>query len=202
METIRIVIEPTMVKFVDHLNHFYVIHKTLSLYLKYGGGIRLKIEMKDEELNKTITPTLVNLNQRRGGNRVIVTPPDNPNNVRIGVVNQSGRVTAAAPRKVMSFEKVITKSQSRAGQALPIPRKFVQDFIRKKWKKLILQVGGSRFYSCNLLLRPGSDKDCHLGKPRYKFVSDMNLRTGDKVVFRTIIKGLNKVNVDIIRKGN
>ncbi|KAJ1437551.1 Zn-dependent oxidoreductase [Sesbania bispinosa] len=79
--------------------------------------------MKDEELNKTVTPTLVNLNQRHGGNNhdvVIVTPPHNPNNVRIGVVNQSGCVTAVAPRKVMSFEKVITKSQSRAGQTLMV----------------------------------------------------------------------------------
>ncbi|KAJ1414950.1 DNA-binding barrel domain superfamily [Sesbania bispinosa] len=157
-------------KGVEHLKRFYGLDKKLSLFLKYEGGIRFKIEIKDEEINKIpnpVTPALVHLNQRPGANThgiVIVTAPHSPNN--------------------------------------PIPRKFVQEFIRKYWTELILQVGGGHFYSRKLLWRPGSKKDCHLGKPWYKLVSDMKLGRGDKVIFKTIIKGLNRVNVDIIRKGD
>ncbi|KAJ1378469.1 DNA-binding barrel domain superfamily [Sesbania bispinosa] len=192
---------------VGHLKRFYRLDKKLSTFLKYEGGIRFKIEMKDEEMNKIVTPVIPPLrlvNQMLGANThgvVIVSVPHNPNNVRVGVVNHSGRVTTVSPRQIMTFEKVITKSQSRGGQTLPMPRKFVQEFIRKYWTELILEVGGGRYYSCTLLWRPGSEKDCHLGKPWYQLVSDMKLKRGDKWGFRTIIKGLNRVKVDIIRKG-
>ncbi|KAJ1429361.1 DNA-binding barrel domain superfamily [Sesbania bispinosa] len=175
---------------VEHLKRFYRLDKKLSMFLKYEGGIRFKIEMKDEEINKIVTPVtppLRHVNQMLGANThgvVIVSVPHNPNHVRVSVVNHSGRVTAVVPRQVMTFEKVITKSQSRGGQTL-----------------LILEVEGGRYYSCTLLWRPGSEKDCHLGKPWYKLVSDMKLKRGYKLVFRTIIKGLNRVKVDIVRKG-
>ncbi|KAJ1391341.1 DNA-binding barrel domain superfamily [Sesbania bispinosa] len=117
--------------------------------------------------------------------------------------NQSGRVTIVAGRTVMSFEKVITKSKSKGGQTLPIPRNFVKEFIRNSWRRLILQVKGGQCYYCKLLWRKGREKDYHLGKPWYKLVSDMRLRTGDKVVFKTNMNGgLNTVNVTIIRRGN
>ncbi|KAJ1408953.1 DNA-binding barrel domain superfamily [Sesbania bispinosa] len=75
--------------------------------------------------------------------------------------NQSGRVTAVACRRVMSFEKVITKSQSKGRQTLPIPRKFVQDFIRRDWSELILKVRRGQHYNCKLVRRNGRGKDCH-----------------------------------------
>ncbi|KAJ1415154.1 DNA-binding barrel domain superfamily [Sesbania bispinosa] len=218
-----------MWEFAEHLKRFYNFDKTVYLYLKYEGGIRFSFEIRDEDSIETLTPALVHRSGRIGViNPVIVqvisgsnvNDSDSNKNGGGGIENQSRHVNFDAGRRVMnfhnqtgpvnehvakrviSFEKVITKSQSKAGQPLPLPRKFVQEFIRKNWTELSLQVGDGRFYNCSLLRRKGSEKDCHLGKPWYKLVSDMRLRKGDKVVFKTIFKGLNSVNVKIIRKGN
>ncbi|KAJ1376268.1 DNA-binding barrel domain superfamily [Sesbania bispinosa] len=140
---------------------------------------------------------------RIGMRRVKQTLPHNAAAGRrvMSFQNQYGRVTVVAGRRVLSFEKVITKSQSKGRQTLPIPRKFVQEFIRRDWSELILKVRRVQHYNCKLVRRNGREKDCHLGKPWYKLVSDLRLKKGDKVVFETIIKGLNTVNVTIIRKG-
>ncbi|KAJ1381585.1 DNA-binding barrel domain superfamily [Sesbania bispinosa] len=85
----------------------------------------------------------------------------------------------------------------------PIPRDFIKEIIRNSWKELTLRIDGGRCYFCKLLWRERigeSFKDCHLGNNWYKFVKDMRLRTGDKVVFKTIIAGLNDLNVSIVRK--
>ncbi|KAJ1437414.1 DNA-binding barrel domain superfamily [Sesbania bispinosa] len=79
--------------------------------------------------------------------------------------------------QMFSFENVISKSQSKVGQALPLPRKFVEKFIRKSWRDLILQVRGGRTFSCKLLWSPRSEKDCHLGQYWYNFVSEIELKT-------------------------
>ncbi|KAJ1443868.1 DNA-binding barrel domain superfamily [Sesbania bispinosa] len=107
------------------------------------------------------------------------------------------------PVRMISFQKVITKYESKVGQTLPLPRKFIQEFVLKSWEELILQVHDGRSYSCKLLWRLKSEKkDCHLGKKWYNLVQDMALSRGDKVVFETIENGLNRLNVKIIHRGN
>ncbi|KAJ1381751.1 hypothetical protein SESBI_44880 [Sesbania bispinosa] len=166
---------------VDELKRFYGIEKNLHVYLKYEGGCIFRFEMKDEELNQTLTPALVNLSGKLcGDNHEVIHissgSSENANVVVnegvIGVGKQTGRVHRPVivcrklerlprPVRVFSFEKVISKSQSKAGQTLPLPRKLVANFIRKYRNDLILQVRGQN-YSCKLLWRPGSEKDCHL----------------------------------------
>ncbi|KAJ1381703.1 DNA-binding barrel domain superfamily [Sesbania bispinosa] len=192
-----------MFQVVDELKRFYGIEKKLHVYLKYEGGCKFRFEMKDEALNQTLTPGKVNLSGKICGHNheviEISSGSSEDGNVVVnegvlGVGRQTGRVIIcrkpsklSRPVRVFSFEK-------------PLPREIVANFIRKYWHDLILQVGG-RNYSCKLLWRPGSEmKDCHLGKYWYKLVNEMELKTRDKLVFKSIMVGLNVMNVTIIRK--
>ncbi|KAJ1382354.1 hypothetical protein SESBI_44358 [Sesbania bispinosa] len=141
----------------------------------------------DEESNETLTPALVNPSVRPSGNNhdVIDISSDSSGdvhgNVNVGSasrVNRSGHVRrnvnvvsasclnrsddVSRRMRVMTFEKIISKSHAKAGPTL---------------------IGGGQTYHCTLLWRKDRLKDCHLGKCWYKFVNDMRLARGDKVVF-------------------
>ncbi|KAJ1382625.1 DNA-binding barrel domain superfamily [Sesbania bispinosa] len=181
--------------------------------------------MKDEEVNEKLSPGVVKLRGNDNGHEVIDISSGSSENedviVNDGVVDvgrQAGpgrghrpviicRRPARLhhPVQVFSFEKVISKSQAKGGHTLPIPRKIVENFIRGYWRDLNLEVRGTcRNYCCKLLWRPGSDKDkdFHLGKRWYNLVTEMDLKKGDRMVFKSIIVGLNVMSVTIHRKGS
>ncbi|KAJ1436790.1 hypothetical protein SESBI_04100 [Sesbania bispinosa] len=134
-----------MWEFAEDLKRVYNFDKTVYMYLNYEGGIRFRFEIRDEDSNETLTPALAHRSGRRGVNnpvvvRVIsgshVNDADSKKNGGGGIENRSGLVNSSVGSRVMifqnntgivsehvkkriiSFEKVISKSQSKAGQTL------------------------------------------------------------------------------------
>ncbi|KAJ1381664.1 DNA-binding barrel domain superfamily [Sesbania bispinosa] len=187
----------TMWQVMVEIKKFYGIEKTLHLYLNHQGGCRFRFQIKDEEVNEILTPGLVKLRDNDNDHE---TGPGRGHRPVI-ICRRPARLRH--PMQVFYFEKVISKSQSKGGQTLPLPRKIVEKFIRRYWRDLNLEVHGARrSYCCKLLWRPGSDKDCHLGQHWYNLVSEMELKTGDRLVFKSIIVGLNMMSVTIHHKGS
>ncbi|KAJ1429964.1 DNA-binding barrel domain superfamily [Sesbania bispinosa] len=89
---------------------------------------------------------------------------------------------------IHKFEKIITASQAHANQTLPLPRDFVKNFLKEEWDSLVIRVDDRWNYSCKLVWSSRSilKDECHLGKGWCTFVKEMGLRSGDKVLFRTI----------------
>ncbi|KAJ1443588.1 DNA-binding barrel domain superfamily [Sesbania bispinosa] len=207
------------------IKKYYGIEKTLHLYLNHQGGCRFRFQIKDEEVNEKLSPGVVKLRGNDNGHEVIDISSGSSENEDV-IVNEIvvdvGRQVGPGrghrpviicrrparlrhPVQLFSFEKVISKSQAKGGQTLPLPRKIVENFIRRYWRDLNLEVRGThRSYCCKLLWRPGSDKDkdCHLGKRWYNLVTEMELKRGDRLVFKSIIVGLNVMSVTIHRKGS
>ncbi|KAJ1377726.1 DNA-binding barrel domain superfamily [Sesbania bispinosa] len=150
---------------------------------------RAALRIKDEEVNEILTPSLVKLRGNDNDHEVIDISPGSSENANVivneGVVDvgrQAGPghghrpvIICRRPARfrhlvqLFSFENVISKSQSKANQTLPLPRKFVEKFIHKSWRDLSLE---------------------------------MELKTGDRLVFKSIIVGLNRMSVTIHRKGS
>lgn len=81
-----------------------------------------------------------------------------------------------------------------------LPRRFVQDYVQKEWKNLIIQPEGGGFYVCKLIWkkRNGTSFYCYLGTEWHQFVRDKNLVRGDKVRFESVSTGFNIVKVRIV----
>ncbi|KAJ1428504.1 hypothetical protein SESBI_09020 [Sesbania bispinosa] len=151
---------------VGEFKRFYGIYKTLYVNLKYEGGRKFSFQIKDEELNVTLTPALVHLSGKSCGVDRNESENVTVDDVVEGVENEA--VLVQNPVQMISFQK-------------PLPRKFLQDFVLKSWEELILQVHDGRSYSCKLLWRPKSEKkDFHLGKTGTNFVQEMALARGTR----------------------
>ncbi|KAJ1438266.1 Ulp1 protease family, C-terminal catalytic domain [Sesbania bispinosa] len=170
---------------VSQLKRYYDFEKIMYLHLKYEGGIRFTFENKDQE-GVPLTPALVHPTGTSsvGEQGRVNVNSKNPNENPRGIVNRTTpqssligrnamrRVKVTLPhnvvvgRRVMSFQNqsgrvtVVAASCSCSDFNLnfhhPIPRKFVQDFIRSNWSELILKARGGQHYNC--VMAPSSSK--------------------------------------------
>ncbi|KAJ1400749.1 DNA-binding barrel domain superfamily [Sesbania bispinosa] len=157
-----------MWELAEDLKRVYNFNKTVYMYLNYEGGKTFRFDLRDEESNVTLTPALAYRSGRNGGgdteNQSGLVNASVGSRVKIFQKN-TGIVNEHVKKRIISFEKVISKSQSQGGQTLPLPRNFVREFIREYWTELMLHVGDGQTYTCTLLRRKRRELDCHLGKP-------------------------------------
>ncbi|KAJ1440381.1 AraC family transcriptional regulator [Sesbania bispinosa] len=105
-----------MWQFVEELKRFYGIYKTVYVNLKYEGGRKFSFQIMDEELNVKLIPSSVQLSGQSCGVVCNDSRSVMVDNVVKGVENVP--VLTQLPVQKISFQKVITKSQSKAGQTL------------------------------------------------------------------------------------